>query len=232
LLQPGSSSLAAAVGTAATCTVLKDRWTAFTEVQGPTFHLLDTLAEDSPFCDLAFTGHGFGAAVATIAALSYANTRTSLRVACTVTSCPKVGQSDFRWAVHSSPNLNLWRFEFGRNNHIGRSYAVGHCAHFIAPPSTNKDNSGKASPTVLAYKFGLDPHQDPMAAGANAVRSLLSPATFKDKAIHDYVSMLESFGHVGSVGPSNNSRSSWIADFHNEDGAGVRGKDNEARSMA
>lgn len=196
-------------------TVFKDRFTAFSELQVQTFQLLDRLTEESPFCDINFTGHGFGAAIAIIAAMSYANSRTALRVACTVTGSPKVGQSDFRWAVHSSPNLNLWRFEFGRH-HIGRSYAVGHCARLIQPSKESKASA------IQAYKFGLDPQETaPMAAGANAVRSLLSPVTFKEKGINDYVSMLESCGDK-----------KWVAGFYKEDGAGVRGKDNEAREMA
>ena len=196
-------------------TVLKDRFMAFSELQAPTFQLLDRLTEESPFCDINFTGHGFGAAIAIIASMSYANSRTALRVACTVTGSPKVGQSDFRWAVHSSPNLNLWRFEFGRH-HIGRSSAVGHCARLIPFAKEGKPSA------IQAYKFGLDPQEAaPMAAGANAVRSLLSPVTFKEKGIKDYVSMLESFGGK-----------KWVAGFYKEDGAGVRGKDNEAREMA
>ena len=191
--------------------VFGDRFNAFAALQGDLFRLLDQLAEESPFCDITFTGHSYGAAIATLAAYTYANSHTALRVACHVTACPRVSQGDFRSAVHSSPNLNVWRTELGRHFH---RWAVGHCARLNAP----KDGKG---PTVQAFKFGLDnTHTEnlPIAAGASVVRSFLAQG--KDRGIHEYIDLLE------DMGPH------WSKDFYREDGKGVRGKDNEAREMA
>ena len=197
--------------------VFVDRLKAFSELQEPTFQLLDKLTEDNPFCDIKFTGHAFGAALATLAAYSYANTRTALRVGCTVSAAPKIGQGDFRWAVHSSPNLNMWRVEYatGRLGNLLRDHTFGHCLR-LSPPS--KDSK---YPTVKAYKFGSDGSVEKQSAAM--VRTILSPAKnlAKEKHVTDYVSLLEEL-----------DEGQWVKDYYHEDGAGVRGKDNEARQMA
>jgi Lipase (class 3) len=182
--------------------VYQDRYSAFGELQAATFELLDKVTEENPFCDILFTGHSFGGAIAALAAYTYANTRTSLRVACIVTACPKLGQDDFRWAVHSSPNLNMCRLEFHRA--MKASVHVGHCIRLLL--------SGKDGLSVQAYKFGLDDHPD-------GLLDLLTTKKQKEKSVHEYVSFLENVPK-------------WVKDFHNEDGAGVRGNDNETREMA
>lgn len=197
--------------------VYADRYSAFAELQTATFQLLDELTEENPFCDIAFTGHAFGAAMATLAAYMYAITRTSIRVTCCVSASSKVGPTDFRWEVHSTPNLNMWQLEFARLN--PRNY-VGH--HFRLSAPTNH----KANPVVQSYKFGGLSSQDnqlPLhpGGGAGAVFSFLSSTKQKEKNVNEYVSLLEGV-----------DSSEWVKCFYKEDGEGVRGKDDEAREMA
>lgn len=189
--------------------VLNDRFQAFCALQGDLFRLLDQLTEESPFCDITFTGHSYGAALATLAAYTYANSHTALRVACHVTACPRLGEC--RLAVHSTPNLCVWRTELGRHSSVPQRWAVGHCARILL----HKD--GRPA-VVQAFKFGAE-NQDTLVAGASAVRSFLAQG--KERGIHEYIDVLE------DVVPEH-----WAKDFYKEDGAGVRGKDNEAREMA
>lgn len=191
--------------------VFVDRYAALADLEVATFQLLDMLAEENPFCDIAFTGHSFGAAMATLAAYKYASTRTALRVACCVSASPKVGSTDFRMAVHSTPNLNIWHLEFARLN---PSSCVGHHIRFMAPSKHN------ASPVVEAYKFGGAIQELSRGGGAATVLSFFSSTKYKEKDINEYVSFLESIDSSG-----------WINSFYMEDGEGVRGRDNEARQM-
>jgi len=187
--------------------VFADRYSAFAEFQSPTFQLLDKLAEDNPFCDIAFTGHMFGASMATIAAHMYANTRTSLRVSCMVSAPSKAGLADFRWAVHSTPNLNMCRIEIGKRS---SPQHVGHCLRLT--PATNNRMA-----VVQLLKFGgLHNNQE-------QAHALMGRLAFpKEKDVHEYVTLLEGLLDART----------WVKDYYKEDGAGVRGKDNEARQMA
>jgi len=190
--------------------VFVDRYSAFAELQAETFQLLDKLSEDNPFCDITFTGTMFGASMATLAAYVYAITRTSLRVSCIVSASPKCGPSeDFRWAVHSTPNLNVNRLEVLAP---GRGRAADHVGHSLRLSPPTKDNK---KPTVQLLKFGGDEHQE------NPHPLSFLPSKPKEKDVREFVLLLEDL-----------DGQSWVKDYYLEDGAGVRGKDNEARQMA
>ena len=190
--------------------VFVDSYSAFAEFQTFVFQLLDKLTEDSPFCDIAFTGHMFGASMATIASHVYANTRTALRVSCIVSAPSRVGLADFRWAVHSTPNLNMCRIELGRRS---SPHLVGHCLR-LTPATSSR-------PVVVQLlKFGGVHNNQEQGHHVLLGRSLLAKP--KEKDLHEYVFLLEDLY---------NSRI-WVKDYYNEDGVGVRGKNNEARQMS
>ena len=193
-----------------TANVFVDRYAAFAEFQSHVFQLLDNLSEDNPFCDMAFTGHMFGASVATIAAHVYANTRTALRVSCMVSAPSRAGLADFRWAVHSTPNLNMCRLEIGKRSNF---HQVGHCLRLM--PTTSNTPAG-----VHLLKFGGMHINQEQVHHALMGRSLLAKP--KEKDLHEYVSLLENL----------HDTQTWVMDYYREDGMGVRGKDNEARQMA
>ena len=60
-----------------------------------------------PFFDVVFTGHSFCATLASIGAMRYATQQPMIRVSCCVYGSPRVGGPDFRWLVHSLPNLKV-----------------------------------------------------------------------------------------------------------------------------
>jgi hypothetical protein len=183
--------------------VFGDRLTAIQELETATFATLDKLTEENPFCDVVFTGHSYGAAMATLAAQRYALARSELRIAVLTTACPKVGAADFRSAVHSLPNLKVMRVEYGNGRPMAapNGCQVGHTIRIHPSVGTNKP----VVHPVKAYKFG-----DADDTG----RSLFK----REKDISDYVRALESL-------------TTWVQDYHRQDGAGVKGKDNEARQM-
>jgi hypothetical protein len=183
--------------------VFGDRLTAIQELETATFATLDKLTEENPFCDVVFTGHSYGAAMATLAAQRYALARSDLRIAVLTTACPKVGAADFRSAVHSLPNLKVMRVEYGNGRPMAapNGCQVGHTIRIHPSVGTNKP----VAHPVKAYKFG-----DADDTG----RSLFK----REKDVSDYVRALESLN-------------TWVQDYHRQDGAGVKGKDNEARQM-
>jgi pimeloyl-ACP methyl ester carboxylesterase len=183
--------------------VFGDRLAAIQELETATFATLDKLTEDNPFCDVVFTGHSYGAAMATLAAQRYALARSELRIAVLTTACPKVGAADFRSAVHSLPNLKVMRVEYGNGRPMAapNGCQVGHTIRIHPSVGTNKP----VAHPVTAYKFG-----DADDTG----RSLFK----REKDVSDYVRALESLN-------------TWVQDYHRLDGAGVKGKDNEARQM-
>jgi predicted lipase len=60
------------------------------------FNLLNDLSENNPFCDVVFTGHSFGAALATIGSLRYVIDHPMNIVLCHAFGSPKVGAQNFR----------------------------------------------------------------------------------------------------------------------------------------
>lgn len=184
--------------------VFADRCRAFQELEPALFGKLDQLMEDNPFCDFVFSGHGFGGAMATLAAYRYAWARPELRVAALATASPKVGLSDFRLSANSLPNLKLVRVELGNPRPRNDTHGV-HAGHTI------RMNPGKNAAPIKAYKF----------ADAKVEQSPMRGLRFnnKEKTLADYVDALEDLGDT------------WAKDFYRQDGAGVKGKDNETRMM-
>jgi hypothetical protein len=204
--QPDTVHLSLGDGASPGVTVFADRYTAWKEMQAATTVLLDRLTDENPFCDVVFTAHGFGAAVATIAAFQYATAQPAMRVAAVCTNAPKVGLEDFRLAVHSQPNLRVVSVELGK----GRSaYNIGHTIKIH--PATGPLGMRTTHPSVKIYKFGGE------SQGGGVPLSFLS----KGGKTTDYVNALEAL-------PQNE----WVADYCGEDGAGVRGNDNETREMS
>lgn len=183
--------------------VFGDRLAAIQELETATFSILDKLTEENPFCDVLFAGHSYGAAMATLAAQRYALARSELRIAVLTTACPKVGAADFRSAVHSLSNLKVMHVEYGNGRPMAapNGCQVGHTIRIHPSVGTNKP----VAHPVKAYKFG-----DADDTG----RSLFK----REKDVSDYVRALESL-------------STWVQDYHRQDGAGVKGEDNEARQM-
>jgi pimeloyl-ACP methyl ester carboxylesterase len=183
--------------------VFGDRLSAIQELETATFATLDKLTDLNPFCDIVFAGHSYGAAMATLAAQRYALARSDLRIAVLTTACPMVGAADFRSAVHSLANLKVMRVEYGN----GRPMVAPNCCqvgHTIRIHPSVGTNRPVALP-VKAYKFG-----DADDTGRSFFK--------REKDVSDYVRALESLN-------------TWVKDYHRQDGAGVKGKDNEARQM-
>jgi len=111
-------------------------------LENSVFTLLDRLTVLKPFCDVVITGHSFGAAVATCAAMNYASHRSSVRVFCQVFGSPLIGGSEFKSEAHALPNLNILRVERKSDPYVslpddnGQWSHVGHTLR-ISPMATN-----------------------------------------------------------------------------------------------
>lgn len=68
---------------------------------------MEDLTTENPFFDVVFTGHSFGAGLATIGAMRYAVLQPMIRVSCNAFGSPRVGGTEFRSLVHSLPNLKV-----------------------------------------------------------------------------------------------------------------------------
>jgi hypothetical protein len=118
------------------------------------FALLDKLTEEHPFCDVVFTGHSAGAAMATLAAFRYATARPVMRVNCLPMASPKVGFSKFRQMVNSLPNLKVMRLEFGQDAKCQLPSPGGsHVGHTLVLHGSLGHHSLKTTHPVLAYQF-------------------------------------------------------------------------------
>lgn len=130
----------------------------YKKIEAKCFDLLDKLTEAEPFCDVVFTGYSFGGALATLAAVRYANARPTMRVKCYPMASPKVGLADFRQMVNSSPNLRVVRLEYGQDskcqfpNQQGGSH-VGHTLVLNPSLGASSTSINKVKDPVLAYKF-------------------------------------------------------------------------------
>lgn len=181
----------------------------YLKIEKACFAELDKLTEEHPFCDVTFTGYSFGAALSTLAALRYSNARPMMRVNNYPMASPKVGFSEFRRMVNSSPNLRVMRLELGQDGKCqlpgqGGSH-VGHTL-VLNTLGSNISNNVKTSDLLLAYKF-------------------TSPKLKKFKTTHpdlrSYVVSLEEFSRL---------KLSWAKDFVGTSGDGVV-VNNEARQM-
>ena len=165
-----------------------DNYSGFHELESALFSKLDKLVDESPFCDVCFSGHAMGAAMASVGSFRYATARPQLRVACIVSETPKVGDEKLRLLANGLVNLKAFRLEMGRPK---EKTSFGHSIRLEKLPT--------------AYRFGEN-----------------EPNKFKlfhrPKDLPDYLAAVESC-------------TSWVKDFYREDGAGVRGDDNEIRQM-
>lgn len=202
------------------------------------FSLLNRLVLANPFCDVVMTGHSFGGALATIAAMKYADSCPMIRVSCHAYGSPRVGGLEFRQLVHSLPNLKVVRLENGSDPYVcmpeGSSwFHVGHTITLNAAASSSfpsvgglmesGNNASSDSNTVdlLAYRFDKErPSANFIVNGMSA----LSRMGHHGKGDHDikaYVMALERTILMGTP---------WVDRFVGMVGDGVVSKmDNEQR---
>ena len=181
------------------------------------FDLLDKLTEQNPFFDVVFAGYSFGAAMATLAAFRYANARAMMRVSCLTLGSPRVGFSDFKHLVNSSPNLKVMRLELGQDGkcqtpslggcHVGHTLVLqSTLGQSNTPTKSFKATTATTNIPVQAYKFDTPKHK-------------------KFKTTHpelkNYISALEEMAVL---------RMPWVKDFVGASGQGVV-VNNEARQV-
>jgi len=160
---------------------------------------------ERPFFDIVFTGHSFGAAIATLAALTYADKNPQLRISANVYGCPRIGKEPFRRWVHSLPNLRVFRLENPQDFALafpgGKDFmTVGHGIQI---------NAG-----FKVYRF------DNFTPSKKLIRTPLDISRGKaDHKINSYVEKLTAQGE------------SWMTDFCDLNGQGVV-VDNEKRSLS
>ena len=193
------------------------------------FGLLDDMADRYPFCDVVMTGHSFGAALATIAAVRYASSRSMMRVSCNAFGCPRVGGTSFRQVVNSLPNLRSMRVEYGSDPWVvspeGKEWDNG--GHTIALDGSigkggeRDDNNngvvGAGEGLVRAYRF--DRNRPPgIAGGASDWWGCHGNG---DHELRSYASALERINALGLV---------WPRYYAGDDaGKGVKGSKKEKR---
>jgi len=181
----------------------------YSKLEKDCFEMLDEFSEQNPFCDVLFTGHSFGAAIATLGAVRYANARPMMRVSCLAIASPKVGFSAFKQLVNSSSNLRMMRLQFAQDGkckvpNLGGSH-VGHTIVLNSSFSSTNHPIKTCNP-VLAYKFDTPPKK-------------LFKTTHPD--LSSYVNALEEISRLGLP---------WAEDFVGTSGQGVM-INNEARLM-
>jgi hypothetical protein len=183
---------------------------AYFELEKEVYPLLDSLIDTNPFSDVCFVGHSFGGAMATIGAVRFSTARPSLRFSCYTFGSPKVGAPDFEQLVNTLPNLKLMRVELpGDSNttHPADHGAVKyqHAGHSLVL----SNNSNK----ILAYKFDS---KKPHSSMSNILR-------MQKTDVQSYVKALEAFA---------SEKHEWASLYVGQDvGKGVRGKNNEKRSV-
>lgn len=179
----------------------------YQKIEKACFALLDKLTEENPFCDVVFTGHSFGGALSTLAAVRYSNARPMMRVKCYPMASPKLGFSEFRQMVNSSPNLRVMRLEYGQDAKCQLPGPGGsHVGHTLVLHSLLGHNSHKTKDPVLAYKFDAPKHKK-------------FKTTHPD--LRSYVVALEEISRLNLP---------WAQDFVGTSGQGVV-VNNEARQM-
>jgi hypothetical protein len=180
---------------------------AYFELETKVYGLLDTLVDTNPFCDVVFTGHSFGGALATIGAVRFASARPMLRFCCHSFGSPKVGAHNFRQMVNTLPNLKVMRVEYGSDpntntpvdgtkwEHVGHTLAI---------------QGGRVS----AYRFD---NKKPSSASLLTIRK-------PENDIQAYVRAMEPFA---------TSEVPWVTLYVGEDvGEGVLGRNNSMRMLA
>ena len=187
---------------------------AYFHLETPVYELLDKLMEDNPFSHMIFVGHSFGGALATIGAVRFASARPMQCFSCHTFGSPKVGAHDFRNMANSLPNLKIMRVEYGSDPNAGNPFDMGplkweHVGHTIAIHGSVGTSTKLPASPVMAYRF------DKKKPSSSLLQT-------RKNTVQDYVGAIELFA---------TNQLQWVALFAGEDGEGVRGKDNEARSM-
>jgi len=180
------------------------------------FALLNQISNDHPFCDVVFTGYSFGAALATIAAVRYAEALPMMRVSCHLFGSPIVGQCEFRNLANSLPNLKIMRVENGSDPFVyfpgGNQWT--HVGHTIAvngePASANKSEK---LVTVRAHRF--DSSNPRSSAKLRIILGKLPKKMKKDHEMQSYLESLDRFVKWNLP---------WVDDFDG-DGDGIPVKD-------
>lgn len=192
---------------------------AYFELETHVYGLLEKLVDENPFCEVVFTGHSHGAALATIGAVRFAIARPMLRFSCHAFGSPKVGLHDFRQLVNALPNLKVFRVEYGADPNTGAPTDTGPCkwehvGHTLVMHATsNHRDDGKKEP-VTAYRFDCKKPAPPV--------KLIQAIRKQDSNIDAYVQAMEPFTLCLK----------WVSVFEGENvGRGIRGKDNEKRQM-
>jgi len=206
----------------ANCKVYTSVKQAYMELEHKVFECLDKFLDQNPFCDVVFTGSSLGGAMAALGAYRYASNRPVVRVCCQTFGAPKIGNMAFRHQANSLPNLKVMRIEYGNDPkcyapHDTNGAHVGHA--ILLSKNNNETSSNSKSLTAVACRF--DNHDTRKQSSSKSAALL---ASFKkERDITSYVSHLEQL-HQSKV-------NKWVKDFAGEDGAGVRGKDNEKRQV-
>ena len=213
------------------------------DLEEKVFAKLDDLAEKHPFFDVIITGHSFGGVLALLASMRYANLRPAIMVSCFALGCPKVGALNFRYYVHSLPNLKVMRLEYGSDPWINAPDSPNwtHTGHSIvmtsaggknvisgddkeAQPEVSETNSTKhptSIPQVIAHKFGNN--RPTSASTSGKLKTLMSRQWQEKQNDHDIASYMYGIEMISRAG------SEWPKDFAGEDGTGVHGLDKEKR---
>lgn len=112
------------------------------------FRHLEQLTALHPFCDVVFTGHSFGAALATLGAVRYASLRPRIRVSCHAFGSPRVGGTEFRHLAHSLPNLKILRVENGLDPYVSAPEGNGweHVGHGVTMNDATQSVGGGEMP--------------------------------------------------------------------------------------
>lgn len=199
------------------------------------FDKIKELTSNNPFCDVIFTGHSFGGALALIGAVRFAESQQEITLSFHGFGIPKVGKENFRLRAHSLPNLRIIRVEHaadyyvdlptGSWEHIGHTIVIDYCKdkkRTMVNPKSNESELVTAYAT--AYKFGKNCHRSNMHVRG---RYVIDPRGKKtqgklDHEMRNYLHAMEHFTHMGSQ---------WVTSFANEFGSGIVVGDNEVRSM-
>jgi hypothetical protein len=189
-------------------------------LEPPVFGLLNILTDESPFCDVVYTGHSFGGALATIGAVRYAENYPIVTVSSHMFGSPRVGQKEFRDLAHSLPNLKIIRVDNGKDPYVffpeGKKWThLGHTIRLTMGESDDEASSAKA--------FKFDDKERREADGDEtaikkqvlrcyAVGGKKTKKMKKDHELRQYIDSIENFTHMGLP---------WVSHFEGDSGTGI-----------
>ena len=148
------------------------------------FDVLDRLTSAEPFCDVVYTGHSFGGALALIGATRYAALFPMMAVHCHAFGAPKVGGTTFRHFANSLPNLKIIRVENGSD--YFPTYPLGpkwdHPGHAIVLNEQQEADISNLAKDVLAKVYASS---NPLSALAFIHKEQSSVSAYKfDKRVN------------------------------------------------